>query len=249
MLNENKKQTIKLIIAVAILALLFIFVIIMILKYEVEGETNMPFKLSKIIIISTVEGNENKEKSESKWNFNIVQNNDVYFYIDKNEEYNFKEEELIKNVKIENILINNVPQKGIIETYMPNSTPNKVFSNEEQFLVGESLEYKGAKQSSTSNLEIGSQGGTVLIRFSNNNIGKYISNEEEVIHNSEMLRKINVTSEEIKFSVTFDFIIETTKTKYKTTINLDLPSGNLDEQENGYMEKDDLTDIVFKRIK
>ena len=183
MLNENKKQTIKLIIAVAILALLFIFVIIMMLKYEVEGETNMPFKLSKIITISTVEGNENKENSDSKWNFNIVQNNDVYFYIDKNEEYNFKEEELIKNVKIENILINKVPQKGIVETYMPNSTADKVFSYEEQFLVGESLEYKGAKQSSTSNLEIGSQGGTILIRFSNNNIGKYVSNdEEEVIH-------------------------------------------------------------------
>lgn len=31
------------------------------IKYEVEGETNMPFKLSKVIVVGTVEGVENGE--------------------------------------------------------------------------------------------------------------------------------------------------------------------------------------------
>ena len=250
MLDEKKKQTIKLIIAVASLILLFVFIIILMLKYEVEGERNMPFNLSKMVIISTVEGNEINATHETKWNLDIVQNNDVYFYIDKNKEYDFKEDELIKSIKIENISINKVPQKGIIETYMPNSTVSKIFSYDEQFIVGESLEYKGAKQSSIPNLEIGSQGGTVVIRFCNNNIGKYTSNDDEkIIHNSDLLKKIGVTNDDIMFGVSFDFIIETTKTKYKTTIKLDLPSVDLDVQENGYIEKEDLTDIVFKREK
>ncbi len=34
----------------------------MMIKYEVEGETNMPYQLSKIVIIGTVEGVETTEK-------------------------------------------------------------------------------------------------------------------------------------------------------------------------------------------
>ena len=56
----------------------------MMIKYEVEGETNMPYQLSKIVIIGTVEGVETTEKGKEKWNFDIYQNNDVYFYIDQN---------------------------------------------------------------------------------------------------------------------------------------------------------------------
>ena len=90
MITEKRKETIKLIVAITILALLLLFVVIMMIKYEVEGETNMPYQLSKIVIIGTVEGVETTEKGKEKWNFDIYQNNDVYFYIDQNTE-NVKE--------------------------------------------------------------------------------------------------------------------------------------------------------------
>ena len=57
----------------------------MMIKYEVEGETNMPFKLSKIVIIGTVEGIETNNQNKNKWNFDICQNNDIYFYIEQND--------------------------------------------------------------------------------------------------------------------------------------------------------------------
>ena len=104
MITEKRKETIKLIVAITILALLLLFVVIMMIKYEVEGETNMPYQLSKIVIIGTVEGVETTEKSKEKWNFDIYQNNDVYFYIDQNAA-SVKENELIKSVKISNIQI------------------------------------------------------------------------------------------------------------------------------------------------
>ena len=224
MITEKRKETIKLIVAITILALLLLFVVIMMIKYEVEGETNMPYQLSKIVIIGTVEGVETTEKSKEKWNFDIYQNNDVYFYIDQNAA-GVKENELIKSVKISNIQIKNAPQKGTIRTYMPNN-------------------------SNSSNLEIGSKGGPVLIRFSNSNIGNYVSDKDkEIIHNSTLLKKIKATNEEIKFNVTCDFMIETTNAKYQAEINLDLPTGNLDEEENCYLEKTDMKDIVFKRVK
>ena len=53
------------------------------LKYSVEGETNLPFDLSKISIISNVEGVD-IENSTDKWNLSVNQNNDIYLYIKKN---------------------------------------------------------------------------------------------------------------------------------------------------------------------
>lgn len=252
MISEKKKQTIKLVVSVSILILLFLFVVIMMIKYEVEGETNMPFTLSKMVIIGTVEGTEKntEEEEQAKWNFAIEQNNDVYFYIDKNENYHTKEEELIKSVKVDNIQIIQVPQKGTIETYMPNSEAGRLFTYDTQFLVQEKLEYKGAAQSSTTNLEIGSKGGTALIRFCNSDIGTYTSDKDkEIVHNSSLLQKIEAKAEEISFKVSFDFTIETTKTKYKAPITIEFPTGNLDEEENCYLEKTDMSDVIFKRAK
>ena len=48
----------------------------------------MPFKLSKITIISTAEGIEDSQNDNNvKWKLNILQNNDLYFTISKNENY------------------------------------------------------------------------------------------------------------------------------------------------------------------
>ncbi len=248
MISEQKKQTIKFIIAIAILVLIFIFVAICMIKYQVEGETSMPFKLSKIVVIGTAEGVE-EEESKARWNFNIYQNNDVYFYIDKNEEINVDEDLLIKNVKISNIQVTKAPQKGKIKVYMPNSEASRLYSYDDRFLVGEKLEYKGASQSSSTNLEIGSRGGTAYIRFSNADIGNYSSDkDEQIIHDGTWIPKINTNKEEIQFSVSFDFTIETTKTKYQTNINLDLPTGNIEEG-SCYMKKTNMEDCIFKRVK
>ena len=59
---------------------------ILILRYQVEGESNMPFKITKISIVESVEGNAIQGATE-KWNLNVNQNNDIYIYIEKNSGY------------------------------------------------------------------------------------------------------------------------------------------------------------------
>lgn len=247
MFSEDKKQTIKFIVAVTILILILLIVALLMIKYEVEGETNMPFKLSKIIVVGTVEGVENSE-SNKKWDFSIYQNNDVHLYIDQN---NKKTENLlIKSVKIDNINVIQEPEKGTIKTYMPNSEAGRLFVYNEQFEINEKLEFKGASQSSSTNLEIGSKGGTAVFRISNTNIGNYSSNKDKQIeHNSSLLEKINVTTEQIKCKVSFDFTIETTKAKYKANIELELPTNEFGEDKNCYFELNDTNNIIFKRVK
>lgn len=106
--KEKKKQMIKLCVAISILVIIFIIVGTIMIKYEVEGDKNMPFNLSKIVVVSTAEGVESEGKK--KWNFNIYQNNDLYFYIDKNNNY-LGDNTYIEKIIIENIQITKVPEK------------------------------------------------------------------------------------------------------------------------------------------
>lgn len=248
-MNKEKKETIQFWIAIFLLAVILMIVSILMIKYQVEGEKNMPFELSKMVVISSAEGVDNSQEETASWNFDIYQNNDIYFYIDQNTNISI-EDELIKSVKLDNFQIIRQPQKGTVQIYMPNSEAGRLYSYDERFLVQEKLEYKGAGQSSSTNLEVGSKGGTVYLRISNTNIGKYISNEDtEMIHDGSLLQKIEASEEEIQFTVCFDFTIETTKNKYKATITLELPTGNVAEEKTSTFEKTDMTDIIFKRVK
>ena len=80
--NLVNKRAFHVIIMVSIIFILLVFVGFVMLRYSVEGEKNMPFELTKISIISSSEGIDKKE-TDSKWDFNINQFNDIYLYIDK----------------------------------------------------------------------------------------------------------------------------------------------------------------------
>lgn len=248
--KERKKQIAKLSVAITILAIIIILVVTVMIRYQVEGDKNMPFNLSKIILISTAEGYESEDEeneSEERWNFDIHQNNDMYFYIDKNENYS-GEEKTIQNIAIENINITKAPQKGEIKVYMPNSVEGRVFENTDEFLVNDRLEYQGATESNPQTLEIGRNGGSALIRFSNTGISTYSSNEdEEIIHDGTLLEKVDVTNEEAVFDISFDLVITVENCKYRANINMSLPCGNIVEEGTCSIEKTDMSDVIFKR--
>lgn len=243
--ETRKKEKIKACVAILVIILAIFITLIIIFKYQVEGETNMPFKLSKILVVSTAEGVQ-KDGSQEKWNLDIFQNNDVYFTIEKNEKN--KEEEKIESVEIKNIKVNKKPIVGEIKTYMPNSSDGRLFTFSDDSLVEDgSLQFKGASKTNSKLLEIGNQGGTIVIRFSNTNLGNYTSEEdEEIIHNGTMLSKLQLEEEQIKFEVTFDFVINVKNRSYVDTITLQLPAGeNLIE--NGTLSKEITEGFVFKR--
>lgn len=243
--KEKKKQMIKKWIAISILIFILVIVGIIMIKYEVEGDKNMPFNLSKIVVVSTAEGVEKEGKS--KWNFDIYQNNDVYFYIDKNNEY-LGNSTYIEKVRIENIKITKAPEIGEIKSYMPNSVEGRLYSYDNTYIIEEKLEYRGGTKSNSQTLEIGNQGGEALIRFCNTNLGEYSSDEEkEIIHNGTLLSKLQLKQENINFTVSFDFIIEVKNYQYRANIELEMPHGNITEEGTAVYEKQDMKDVIFKR--
>lgn len=245
--ETRRKEKIKACIAIAVIVLAIIITGIISMKYYVEGETNMPFTLSKITIVSTAEGVEN-EGTQEKWNLSIFQNNDIYFSIEKND--NNKEDEIIESVSIENIQVLENPKVGQIKTYMPNSSDGRLFSYSDEYIVQENkLTFKGASKSNSKTLEIGNQGGTAVIRFANTQIGTYISNEdEEIKHDGSLLQKLNVQNEDVSFKVSFDVVINLKNKSYISNVVLDLPCED-DLIEQGTCSKEITDKFVFKRVK
>ena len=164
--NIKKKKIIRSFIVIFILILIITIISLLILKYEVEGEKNMPFELSQIIVVSTAEGLE--IEGDSTWNLELIQNNDIYIHIGKNKDY--RETEVIKNITIQNIQIDEMPAKGSIILYRPSENEGKIFEYEDKYIIDDKLEYKGNETTNIKELEIANQGGVISFRCSNKNL-------------------------------------------------------------------------------
>jgi len=240
----TNKKIFHLIMLIIIITIILFLAGVIILKYNVEGETNMPFKINKISIISSSEGID-KEATDTKWAFDLYQSNDVYIYIDKNK--NYSKSELIKSINIENINID-ANNKENIKIYKPSrQAENLIFKNSDENIV-ESIEYVGDVETNLTNLKISNQGGIIAFRCSNNNLTEYKS-DDEIINHQELLKKCGIINDDLKFKIYFDLIINLESGKeYKTTINLDLPVDNVVESGTTSIEITNLTDFIFKRI-
>ena len=231
-------------ILVIIVVILFV-VGMLVLRYNVEGETNMPFNLTKMTIISTQEGFDDGQ-TETRWSFDVHQANDIYLYIDKNDSYD--KTEVIQSVVVDNFQIeaNNTEN---IKLYKPDTeAENVIFQYKDEDII-QSLEYTGDVESDLKNLKISNQGGIVAFRCSNNYIAKYQSDEEEINHD-ELLKKAGVTEEDLKIKLTFNLNIKLESGKeYQAEITTELPTGNVIEEGNTSTEITNFDDIIFKRIR
>jgi len=245
MFRSLNKKIFHVIIITIIIFVILCIAGILILRYQVEGETNLPFKITKISIVETVEGMENQGTTE-KWNLNVNENNDIYVYIEKNSSYG--KTEIIENVKINNININKQNEKGEIKLYKPVSDEKRMFINATENEITEII-YIGELESNIKQQKISNQGGIVAFRYGINNISQYISEADEQIDHSKLLKLTNVLQEDLKTNLSFDITINLRSgKKYQTTINLDIPVDEIIENGTVGKEITELDNIVFKRI-
>lgn len=239
------KNIIRFCLVVIILTLIITVICLLMLKYAIEGENNMPFELSQLIVVSTAEGLDIDE-NESTWNFNLVQNNDLYIYITKNK--NYKETEIIKNITLNNFKIENGPKVGNISIYKPSNREDKVYEYLDEYIVNDEITYIGSEFTNAKKLEVANQGGIIILRFCNNKLGTYSSNDEIITHNGTILSKIGLKHEDIKCKVSFDLNIELVSgIKFTGNMSVDLPVGNIISEGTANFEKTNFKDIIFKR--
>ena len=243
MFRSINKKIFHVIIIVIIVFVILCIGGILVLRYQVEGESNMPFEVTKISIIESVEGN--SVEGTAKWNLNVNENNDIYIYIEKNSSYG--KTEIIEEVEINNININKHNEKGELKLYKPVLDDKRMFINAiENEITG--IVYKGGLESNIKEQKISNQGGIVAFRLGINNIAQYISDADTQIDHSQLLKLTNITKDDLQTKLSFNIIIKLTSgKKYQATIDLDIPIDEVIEKGTAGYEIADKS-IIFKRI-
>ena len=233
------------IIAVIIVIILAVAGLTM-LKYNAEGEKNLPFNLTKISTVCTAESKLYQVDDET-WNSDIIQKNNIFFTIQKNE--NYKKEDSIAKIIFSNFKINKANETGTTNLYRP-SMDNNEYTYSEEYIVTNNLEYVGSKKTNTELLQINNQGGVIGFSIATKDLGTYtVSKNEKLASDGSLLKKAGLNLEDIQVNVEFDLIIETEKeNKFKTHIKLELPTENILESGISKKEDTDLKDIIFKRF-
>lgn len=241
----KKSRILKKCIFLFCIIMILMMVISVMLRYEVEGEKSLPYNLSKILVVSTVEGLQNDD-GQNIWNINVKQVNDLYVYIEKDGETG----ETLKEVTIENFVVTKEPQKGELTIYRPTGDLQNLYTHSEQNYMGKSLTYTGAAIDDLKTLEIANNGGVLGLRISLDNLGNFISNEStEITYDGKLLQNIGVSLEQIEFALSFDILIKTNSdVTYKGTISLNLPAEDIIENGSSNFEITNFDDIVFKRM-
>ncbi len=240
----NNSHVFHIVVILSIIFILSFITLLIILRYNVEGETNLPFNLSKISIISTSEGI-NKETTDTRWAFDISQNNDIYIQFDKNPDCS--ETEYIDSIIIENISTQSINNENI-KIYKPDLDSTQLIFSNNEINLAQTLEYTGSTQNNFKSMELTTQGGTIAFRCSNSDIAEYLSNDE-IINHAELLQKIGITNEQLKIDIQFDLILKLGNgNSYKTRIDLDLPINDIIASGTTSLEITDLDEIIFKKV-
>ena len=241
-----KKRIFKKCLFAAFLVILFTIVISIMLKYDVEGEKELPFSINKLLIISTVDGKLN-EDTENIWNIGVTQVNDLYMYIDKTIE---DDDQTIKEIKIENFVVNKNPNKGKLKVLRPTGEIANLYTHSHQDYLNDKIVYTGGVIDDLKSLEISNNGGILGFRVAIEELGNYISNEdEEITYDGKLLSNLGITVPEISFDISFDIIITTSENiSFKGTINLNMPIDTVVEEGSSSKEITDFSNVVFKRI-
>lgn len=241
--STKNEKIIKKPLIIGTLVIIIAIITIFVLRYNVEGEKNMPFIITNIRVISTAQAD---IADDNQNNLNIIQKNDFYFYLEKNQEY--KKEDSISKITFENFNIKKSTDKGTTNIYKP--SPNTIlYSYTDEYKIENSISYNGGLNTNLASLEIGNQGGLIGFSITLEDLGIYTINNDAVTYDGTILSKLNLTNEDIAMEVTFDVIIETTSNKkFKSTLTFNLPTGNIIEEGRSVLDKNDFDDIVFKRF-
>ena len=245
--KKSKKKIVYISIGIFIAIIVVTLIAIQLLKYQVEGEKNLPFEITDMLIVSTGDGIGN-EDVENRWNLVVLQNNDIYIEIKEKTDENRKEH--LKSVTLQNFNISNGPQKGEPKIYHPVNDKDLIYLYKDENLVQDKIEYNVASKNNIKKLELGPDGGILSFSSCSTNVAYYISNEDtEMKYDATLLNKVGISEEQLKYQINFDIIVEMeSNKKYKATITLDLPLSNLLSEGTVQDEKTDFSNIIFKRL-
>lgn len=246
MMNRNKTNSFKKSLFIACLLIIFTIVFSLIVKYYVIGESNLPYSLEKILVVSKV-SSASGDSGPNIWNIKLQELNDVYIYINKTDK---NRKETIKSISLENFRVTSPSKIGNVVVYRPTGDLENLYLYSDENYLGKTITYNGAAVDTLKKLEVRNEGGTIGFRVSLEGLGTYMSNnyDEEITYNGGLLVKAGTELDEIQFKMAFDIAIKlSNNVTFKGTVNLDLPNEDILTNSNSNIEITDFSNVVFKR--
>jgi hypothetical protein len=243
----KKKNVLKKCLFAFGIAIVILFAILVMLKYEVEGEKTLPYKLSKILIISTVDGTK-VDDNDNLWNISLSQVNDFYVYISPEKE---DEKSTIKEVTFSDFSMKTTPELGTCKILRPTGEIENLYSKSEQDYLGSSITYLGDRIDDLKSLQISNNGGVAGFRLAINDLGNYVSNEDtEVSYDGSLLKKVGIDIEKVATKLSFNVSIKTNDNiTYQGNVTVSTPAGDIINTGTSNIEITDFDDVIFKRVK
>ena len=238
------KKYVKKILFGLFIALILFIALMIVINYNEEGEKVLPFKLSKIVIVSAINGN-SKTGSDTIWDIDLNQINDFYISIAPENNTN---KETIKSIILKNFKINPDDVAGNKKILTPTGELGaNLYSNSEENYKDSEIVFDGGAIDDLKSKQIGNMGGTIAFRYELENIGNFKGNDEtEIKYDASILQKVGLDVQKLNTEISFDLLIKTSKNiSYKGNIKLQTPVGNLSENASGEKVIEDL----FKRVK
>lgn len=242
------KKYVKKILFGLFIALILFIALMIVINYNEEGEKVLPFKLSKIVIVSAINGN-SKTGSDTIWDIDLNQINDFYISVAPENNTN---KETIKSITLKNFKINPDDVAGNKKILTPTGELGAtLYSNSEENYKDSEIVFDGGAIDDLKSKQIGNMGGTIAFRYELENIGNFKGNDEtEIKYDASILQKVGLDVQNLNTEISFDLLIKTSKNiSYKGNIKLQTPVGNLAENPSGEKVIEDFNNVVFKRVK
>lgn len=242
------KKYVKKILFGLFIALILFIALMIVINYNEEGEKVLPFKLSKIVIVSAINGN-SKTGSDTIWDIDLNQINDFYISVAPENNTN---KETIKSITLKNFRINPEDVAGNKKILTPTGELGAtLYSNSEENYIDTEIVVDGGTIDDLKSKQIGNMGGTIAFRYELENIGNFKGNDEtEIKYDASILQKVGLDVQKLNTEISFDLLIKTSKNiSYKGNIKLQTPVGNLSENASGEKVIEDFNNVVFKRVK
>ncbi len=250
-MNLFVKNKIKQGVTLLIILVALVMTIVLMATYYKYGDQNMEFYASEMIVVSSVDYSEIKkddgeETEHYKWDYNLNQYNDFYFYFTKNYENNNQATSEIKSIKIENLQYKVAPKIGELKLIKPTGDENHRFNYKEESFVDEII-YTGEENSNFAKLEVNDQGGVVVFRIANVNFSELKSNDDEIVSDGTLINKAGVNYDDLKFEATFDIVVNVGYKQYRAKVDMELPYGNIAQDGITKLHQTDVSNIKFIR--
>lgn len=246
--NLLTKRTVHLYILIWILILLIIISAFTMVRYFAKGENIVPFKISKILTVSTAQ-TKNLDLENNTYTADIMEINNVYISIEKNLKY--KKDDSIKEIIIDNFKILDGSTIGDFEVYQEEKQNDKFIYKEEN--KKDAISYVGVHllNNEDKGLEIENQGGIAKFSIIFNNLGNIeYSDNEDIKVDGTLLNRLGLSYNDIKTKISFDVKIKLNSgNNFYTNIILDIPAGNILQNGVASNEFENTENLVFKRCK